>query len=1141
MAIWIVKNSGKISYGIKRYLCDTLEDLPYSENGEVVIPGSKAYVISEKKTYMMGSDEEWHEIDEGSGGASSMSQLTDVDLTNLEDGQVLKYDEDTQTWKPGDDASATSLGNLDDVDLTNLQDGQVIIYDSTTEKWLASDIPSDIAEITQVQYDALPSETKNLPIIYQISDKGYFFYKGKKFRASKELTQAEYEQLTPEEKNDGTEYLITDATTSIGDIDDVSISGATDGQSLYYDATLGVWKNSAGKIVYAEIDDVLDAGETTITFTSDYITADSVVDVFVDDDFDGVTYETITIASGSVTLTFNEQATDMPIMIRVWIDGIGAANAEINDLTPSPNTTYSGDKIEDELDKKPDSNDIAPDYDNTQTYNPGDVVVYNNNYYITNQTINIPEDFDPTKWTETTIVEIIESKIGSATLAGLSDTTITAPANKQLLGYDSTSGKWINITYVEGSNNTVTGVNAHAEGSNNTAAGANSHVEGTGSGTSAAGAQAHAEGSATHANAVGAHSEGNGTTASGIASHAEGGGTVASGAQSHAEGGGSQATGAQSHAEGGGSVASAQNSHAEGTGTIAASEAQHVVGKYNIEDNQDAYVEIVGNGNLPSGASQPTRSNARTLDWQGNETLAGDLIINGNTSVGQALQGIPDELSDLDDVVITSPANNQVLKYNATTGKWANANESGGGGGASDADDVSYDNTTSQLTATNVQDAIDELVSNGADKIEYDPTVSGLTSDTIQEAIDEIAADIPDELNDLDDVTLSNKVARQGLAYDATNDVWKNMYVVRAISQSDYDNLTIEEKEDGTLYLTDGAGSNPNDNLAPVYDSSENYYEGDLCIYDNQLYRCINTVYSSSWSDSDWEPITINDTLINEYDNSYSYEVGEICIHNNKIYKCTATGGGTPSWDFYSWEEVKSANAFANADSIAPNFENHSSTFEYGDFCFYHGKLYRCITNSTSSSSWSSSDWEEVTLSNIPISDYDSTTTSSNEYEVGDVCFYKGTLFRCISSTYGSWSDSDWTPITINELINAIDKSSDISYDNTYLVRSDCDLSVTKQANFIVLNGTLRFRDGGVSGISDTGTTVISGLPEIAHDQIVYVAVGCAQSATTIAGASGSILMLKYTTSGTLETYYTALNRLDPETVYGVSSVISAL
>lgn len=43
---------------------------------------------------------------------------------------------------------------------------------------------------------------------------------------------------------------------------------------------------------------------------------------------------------------------------------------------------------------------------------------------------------------------------------------------------------------------------------------------------------------------------------------------------------------------------------------------------------------------------------------------------------------IPDDLNDLNDVVLTSPQNAQVLKYDSTTSKWVNANESGGGGGA---------------------------------------------------------------------------------------------------------------------------------------------------------------------------------------------------------------------------------------------------------------------------------------------------------------------------------------------------------------------------------------------------------------------------------------------------------------------------
>ena len=50
----------------------------------------------------------------------------------------------------------------------------------------------------------------------------------------------------------------------------------------------------------------------------------------------------------------------------------------------------------------------------------------------------------------------------------------------------------------------------------------------------------------------------------------------------------------------------------------------------------------------------------------------------------------------------------------------------GGGGGASSADDVSYDNTSSGLTAENVQSAIDEMVANFGDGVDevYNACVS---------------------------------------------------------------------------------------------------------------------------------------------------------------------------------------------------------------------------------------------------------------------------------------------------------------------------------------------------------------------------------------------------------------------------------
>lgn len=67
-------------------------------------------------------------------------------------------------------------------------------------------------------------------------------------------------------------------------------------------------------------------------------------------------------------------------------------------------------------------------------------------------------------------------------------------------------------------------------------------------------------------------------------------------------------------------------SSAKGEGTQATHRSQQVFGEYNIADsstntnnNRGTYVEIVGNG------TSSTNSNARTLDWNGNEWLAGDL------------------------------------------------------------------------------------------------------------------------------------------------------------------------------------------------------------------------------------------------------------------------------------------------------------------------------------------------------------------------------------------------------------------------------------------------------------------------------------------------------------------------------------
>lgn len=100
--------------------------------------------------------------------------------------------------------------------------------------------------------------------------------------------------------------------------------------------------------------------------------------------------------------------------------------------------------------------------------------------------------------------------------------------------------------------------------------------------------------------------------------------TIASGWCSYSEGYSTKAFGTFSHAEGSYTTASGRSAHAEGEETTASGENQHVQGKYNIADTISAH--IVGNGSDSSN-----RSNAHTLDWNGNAWFAGD-IYTGSTS-----------------------------------------------------------------------------------------------------------------------------------------------------------------------------------------------------------------------------------------------------------------------------------------------------------------------------------------------------------------------------------------------------------------------------------------------------------------------------------------------------------------------------
>lgn len=161
-----------------------------------------------------------------------------------------------------------------------------------------------------------------------------------------------------------------------------------------------------------------------------------------------------------------------------------------------------------------------------------------------------------------------------------------------------------------------------AIGKDNIASGYASYAEGCN--TEASDKYAHAEGYGCKASGDNAHAEGRNTVASGLHTHAEGCGCNADQAVTHAEGWYTSAFGQFSHVEGDHSETRGAISHAEGLYTQANGSCQHVQGKYNIADDSDKYAHIVGNG-----TDVNNRSNAHTLDWQGNAWFSGQVFMGG--------------------------------------------------------------------------------------------------------------------------------------------------------------------------------------------------------------------------------------------------------------------------------------------------------------------------------------------------------------------------------------------------------------------------------------------------------------------------------------------------------------------------------
>lgn len=147
-----------VEVNASKHLIVTLSDSSTLDAGEVPTVqgetglGVKGVTINASNHLIVTFDDDTTEdAGEIKGIHTSFSDITDIAVSELADGQILKYDATSGKWKNVSPGSVdTDLGDLNDVDLTNVQDGQMIAWDAQNSKWVNVTPSADIESLGDI-------------------------------------------------------------------------------------------------------------------------------------------------------------------------------------------------------------------------------------------------------------------------------------------------------------------------------------------------------------------------------------------------------------------------------------------------------------------------------------------------------------------------------------------------------------------------------------------------------------------------------------------------------------------------------------------------------------------------------------------------------------------------------------------------------------------------------------------------------------------------------------------------------------------------------------------------------------------------------------------------------------------------------
>ena len=618
---------------------------PLPGGGPYEIVSEDGYIIVSQDDYIITSDGEG-DVDDltsiqidgviykivGSGGATSLDELTDVTIMNPEDGQVLRYDSATDSWVNVDGGSDYTAGagiyfTGENNSVINADAGRFSpVYN---EYSFSTDYASDYRGYWEACWvDSGTTVEGNT--VYQSYAGTYKLASGNSICT---FTVGGYDRFTVYAKQNpetsGLHYIVFGNLNQDIDLEheqyNRSCKDRDDSDYISNEYYLGGGKGTV-EIMYHK--DPYEPGVSLNLNDGQFVDTGTTVDGHPVYKSDAGSYH---ISNGTSTCTLNfSGVASITIYFRSSSES-GYDWAYVGSLDYEVSKYYYKSRLSGDVGYSAVTYECSggPHYIQVMYGKDGSVDSNDDRayfYYVINEYAPAPPD-DEQALVYVALGEPLE------------------PHGEIFNDYDNNRAVGYN-THAEGYNTKALGYGAHAEGYSTLASGSYSHAEGyesitNGSGSHAEGGQtkaigekSHAEGAWTTAGAAYSHAEGNSNETRGEGAHAEGYGTSARGPNSHTEGRETVAIGYRGHAEGYKSLAQGTTSHAEGWNTQALSGQDHAEGYYAVASGGTSHAEgmdTIASGGVSHAEGQHTEAQGTDSHSEGYYTIASG---NGSHSEG---------------------------------------------------------------------------------------------------------------------------------------------------------------------------------------------------------------------------------------------------------------------------------------------------------------------------------------------------------------------------------------------------------------------------------------------------------------------------------------------------------------------------